>query len=144
VNIFSKISAFVAATSPKVKAGLIWGVLATLAIGWLNSVTPADLAWAGAAEPLLFSAIPIVVGQIAAWIKTDPLRVEGAASLAAKAAAAADSASAVAGNVVASTPVASTTAVSTGPGTVVQSEVVAPASVVVQDSSPAPEQHPVQ
>lgn len=142
-TLFAKISAFIADTSPKVKAGLIWGVLATLAIGWLNSVTPADLAWAGPAEPLLFSAIPILVGQIAAWIKSDPLRAEGAASLAAKAAAAAGDVSAAAANVTTSTPVASTTAVANGPGTVVQSEVVAPASVVVQDSAPAPEQHPV-
>jgi hypothetical protein len=134
VNSFiSKITSFVGRVSPKVKAGLIWGALATLGIGWLNSVTPADLAWAGPAEPLLFSAIPILIGQIAAWIKEDPLRTEGAASLAAKAAKAADDAATttIAG-VTVSTPVASTSAVSTGPGTVVQSETVTPAIVAVQ------------
>jgi hypothetical protein len=131
VNSFiSKITSFVGRVSPKVKAGLIWGALATLGIGWLNSVTPADLAWAGPAEPLLFSAIPILIGQIAAWIKEDPLRTEGAASLAAKAAKTADDAATA--NVTASTPVASTSAVSTGPGTVVQSETVTPAIVAVQ------------
>jgi hypothetical protein len=129
-SFISKITSFIGRVSPKVKAGLIWGALATLGIGWLNSVTPADLAWAGPAEPLLFSAIPILIGQIAAWIKEDPLRTEGAASLAAKAARTADDAAAA--NVTASTPVASTSAVSTGPGTVVQSETVTPAIVAVQ------------
>jgi hypothetical protein len=125
-TLFAKLAAFIGDISPKVKAGLVWGALATLAIGWLNSVTPADLAWAGPAEPLLFSAIPIIVGQLAAWIKNDPLRAEGAASLAEKAARAAEAAAA--SNIVTSTPVASTTAVSTGPGTVAQSEAVTPAA----------------
>lgn len=95
-KVFASLAKFVGDISPKLKASLVWGALATLAIGWLNSVTPEDLTWAGPAEPLLFSSIPIVVGAIAAWVKADPLRAEGAASLAAKAEKAAAEAEAAA------------------------------------------------
>lgn len=87
MNILSKLAAFVGGISPKNKAGLNWATLAGLVVWGLNLVTPEMLTWAGPYAPLLFAAVPIVSGQIAAWVKTDPLREEGKASLAAKAAA---------------------------------------------------------
>lgn len=79
-TLLAKLVAFVGDISPKVKAGLNWGILATLAIALLNAVTPAMLAWSGPFEPVLFSAIPILVGQLAAWSKSDPLRDAGKAA----------------------------------------------------------------
>jgi hypothetical protein len=87
VNPFKAFAAFVAAISPKVKGGLIWGTLATLAVAFLSAITPGQLAWAGPWAPVLFSAIPLLTAQIAAWTKTDPLRVKGQQALAAEQAA---------------------------------------------------------
>jgi hypothetical protein len=79
-TLFAKLAAFVGDISPKVKAGLNWGILSTLAIALLNTITPDMLSWSGPFEPVLFSAIPILVGQIAAWSKSDPLRDAGKAA----------------------------------------------------------------
>ena len=89
MKFLAAISSFIGGISPKNKAGLNWAALAGLVVWGLNLVTPEMLTWAGPYAPLLFAAIPIVSGQVAAWVKTDPLRDEGKASLAAKAAAAA-------------------------------------------------------
>lgn len=86
-NVVSAVTGFVGNTSPKVKAGLNWGTLAALVLALSDMVTPDMFAWAGPYQTLLFSAVPLVAGQVAAWLKTDPLRVAGAAVKAAQAAA---------------------------------------------------------
>ncbi|BCT75527.1 hypothetical protein SCMU_13690 [Sinomonas cyclohexanicum] len=77
------VSAFVADISPKVKSGTAWGSIATLAVAFLGTVTPSMLTWSGPFEPLIIAAIPLVIAQIAAWSKTDPLRAAGKAAEAA-------------------------------------------------------------
>jgi hypothetical protein len=81
-TLFAKLAAFIGDISPKVKAGLNWGALAGLVIFGADKVTPDMLSWAGPYEPVLFSAIPIVAGQVAAWLKGDPLREAGKAAAA--------------------------------------------------------------
>lgn len=90
-TLFAKLAAFVADVSPKVKAALNWGALASLALAFLNSVTPGDLAFLGKFEPLAWALIPIVIAAVAAWAKTDSVREAGKAALA-KAAAEAQTA----------------------------------------------------
>jgi hypothetical protein len=79
-SLLVKLAAFFGDISPKVKAGLNWGVLATLAVALLNAITPDMLTWAGPYQPVLFAAIPILAGQIGAWAKSDPLRDAGKAA----------------------------------------------------------------
>lgn len=94
--LFSKLAAFVGGVSPKVKAGLNWGVLASLALAFLNSITPEMLAPLGKWEPLAWALVPILIAGVAAWVKTDDLREAGKAALA-KAAAEAEAALKAAG-----------------------------------------------
>lgn len=76
------LSAALADVSPKVKAGLNWGVIASLVLSLLNSITPEMLAPLGKYEPLVWALIPVVAAGVAAWAKTDQLRDAGKAALA--------------------------------------------------------------
>lgn len=74
--------AFVSDVSPKVKAGLNWGTLAALVAALTDLITPETFAWAGPLQPLLFALAPLVIAQVAAWVKTDPFREAGKATVA--------------------------------------------------------------
>jgi hypothetical protein len=60
--------------SPKVSAGINWGIIATLAIGVLTSVTPDMLAGLGPYQPMVFVLIGSGVTALRAYLKADPLR----------------------------------------------------------------------
>lgn len=79
---FKWLVAFVGNMSPKVKAGLNWGTIAGLVAALADLITPSTFSWAGPLQPLLFSLAPLVIGQVAAWIKTDPFRAAGIAAAA--------------------------------------------------------------
>jgi hypothetical protein len=67
--------------SPKVTAGINWGIIATLAIGVLTSVTPDMLSGLGAYQSMVFVLIGSGVTALRAYLKADPLRDAGAAAV---------------------------------------------------------------
>jgi hypothetical protein len=67
--------------SPKVTAGINWGIIATLAIGVLTSITPDMLAGLGAYQSMVFVLIGSGVTALRAYLKSDPLRDAGASAV---------------------------------------------------------------
>lgn len=66
--------------SPKVKAGINWGVIATLAVTILSTITPDMLEGLGVYAPLVYGAIGTGTAALAGFLKSDPLRDAGAAA----------------------------------------------------------------
>jgi hypothetical protein len=60
--------------SPKVSAGINWGIIATLAIGVLTSVTPDMLAGLGPYQSMVYVLVGSGVTALRAYLKADPLR----------------------------------------------------------------------
>lgn len=65
--------------SPKVTSGLNWGVIATLLVTILSTITPDMLYGLGVYAPLVYGAVGTGTAVLAAYLKTDPLREAGAA-----------------------------------------------------------------
>jgi hypothetical protein len=66
--------------SPKVKAGLNWGVIATLLVTILSTITPDMLHGLGVYAPLVYGAIGTGTAVLAGYLKSDPLRDAGLAA----------------------------------------------------------------
>jgi hypothetical protein len=64
--------------SPKVSAGINWGIIATLAVGVLTSITPDMLAGLGPYQSMVFVLIGAGITALRAYLKPDPLRDIGA------------------------------------------------------------------
>jgi len=61
--------------SPKVTAGAAVAAIVGLLLQYGATITPATFAWLGAGQSLAFTVVTLGVGALAAWWKTDPLRV---------------------------------------------------------------------
>ena len=126
--------------SPKVIAAAIVGLVISALASNVTALTPHLFDFLGPWALFWFGVVTTLIISLAAWWKTDPLRV-----LPQDQKPAADSAPAVT-NITVSTPVASTPAISSGPGTVAQSEAATPAPAVPvegtvttdQPAAPAP------
>lgn len=60
--------------SPKIKSGLNWGVIVTLLVTILSTITPDMLAGLGPYAPLVYGAIGTGSAVLAGYLKSDPLR----------------------------------------------------------------------
>lgn len=60
--------------SPKIKSGLNWGVIVTLLVTILSTITPDMLTGLGPYAPLVYGAIGTGSAVLAGYLKTDPLR----------------------------------------------------------------------
>lgn len=65
--------------SPKVWAGLLTGLIVAAIGGIVAAVTPDTFAFLGAWGPIIYSLVTIGGAQLAAFLKTDPLRATSAA-----------------------------------------------------------------
>lgn len=65
--------------SPKLKSGVLWGVLSLFAMAVLTAITPEMLAPLGAFAGMVQAVIATAVSLLAVYLKTDPLRALGAA-----------------------------------------------------------------
>jgi len=68
--------------SPKVTAGINWGIIATLAVGVLTSVTPDMLSGLGAYQSMVFVLVGSAITALRAYLTADPLRDAGLEALA--------------------------------------------------------------
>lgn len=60
--------------SPKIKSGLNWGVIVTLLVTILSTITPDMLTGLGPYAPLVYGAIGTGSAVLAGYLKSDPLR----------------------------------------------------------------------
>jgi hypothetical protein len=67
--------------SPKVTAGINWGIIATLAVGVLTSVTPDMLSGLGPYQSMVFVLIGSAITALRAYLTADPLRDAGLEAL---------------------------------------------------------------
>lgn len=87
--------------SPKVSAGINWGIIATLAVGVLTSITPDMLAGLGPYQSMVFVLVGAGITALRAYLKPDPLRDVGASVVVSPAEEAPASAEVVAPEVIA-------------------------------------------
>lgn len=64
--------------SPKVTAGAAVAALVGLLLQYVTTITPESFAFLGSWEGLAFLVVTLAGGALAAWWKTDPLRVPAA------------------------------------------------------------------
>lgn len=64
--------------SPKITSGLNWGVIVTLLVTILSTITPDMLTSLGPYAPLVYGAIGTGSAVLAGYLKTDPLRAASA------------------------------------------------------------------